>query len=91
MCVTEFYLLTGRFVCVIPIRPQLQIKSIEPSAIKRVVNVWIESTEADSKQCLKNVIDSVGSIQAIHNINQAVAELGESNAVTRNSITDVSE
>lgn len=60
-----------------PIRPQLQIKSIEPSVIKRVVGVWMESTEADSKQCLKSVIDNVGSVRAIHNINQAVAELGE--------------
>lgn len=59
------------------IRPQLQIKSIEPSAIKRVLSAWIEGTEADSKQCLKNVIDNVGSIRAIHNINQAVADLGE--------------
>lgn len=68
------YFLTHRFS---QIRPQLQIKSIEASVIKRVVSVWIESTEADSKQCLKSVIDNVGSIRAIHNINQAVAELGE--------------
>lgn len=69
--------LTDRVCLCHSIRPQLQIHSIEPSVIKRVVSAWIKSTEADSKQCLKNVIDNVGSIRAIHNINQAVAELGE--------------
>lgn len=59
------------------LRPQLQIKSIEASVIKRVVGVWIEQTKVESKQCLKNVIDNVGSIRAIHSINQAVAELGK--------------
>lgn len=58
------------------IRPQIQIQAIDCDAVRRALEIWLKSTETDSKQLLKVVIDNISSVRTIHNINKAVSEIG---------------
>lgn len=60
-------------------RPQIQIQPIDAGAIRSALDTWLQSTESDSKQSLKVVIDNINSVRTIHNINTAVSELGTLN------------
>lgn len=60
-------------------RPQIQIQPIDAGAIRSALDTWLQSTESDSKQLLKVVIDNINSVRTIHNINTAVSELGTLN------------
>lgn len=44
--------------------------------MRRALETWLQTTENDSKQLLKVVIDNISSVRTIHNINKAVFELG---------------
>lgn len=57
-------------------RPQIQIQPIDPDAVRRALDTWLQTTESDSKQLLKVVIDNISSVRTIHNVNKAVSELG---------------
>lgn len=52
------------------------MQPIDSDAIRNALDTWMQTTENDSKQLLTVVIESIGSVRTIHNINKAVFELG---------------
>lgn len=58
-------------------RPLIQIQSVDPEAVRRGLNTWLETTANDTKQLLAVVIDNINSVRTIHNVNKAVSELGK--------------
>lgn len=62
-------------------RPQIQIQPIDSDAVRRALDAWLLTTETDSKQLLRVVIDNISSVRTIHNINKAVFELGRCTTV----------
>lgn len=57
-------------------RPQIQTQPIDSDVVRRALDAWLQTTETDSKQLLRFVIDNISSVRTIHNINKAVSELG---------------
>lgn len=47
--------------------------------MRRALDTWLQTTESDSKQLLKVVIDNINSVRTIYNVNKAVSELGNFN------------
>lgn len=54
----------------------MQIQPIDSDSVRRALDTWLQTTESDSKQLLKTVIDNISSVRTIHNVNKAVSELG---------------
>lgn len=59
-------------------RPHVQISPLAPEMRQPAIQAWLQSTERDSREYLKALINDIGSVRTIHGIKMAAAEISKS-------------
>lgn len=53
------------------------MKPLQPEALQRTLQTWLQDTEKDSKKYLGALVNDVGSVRTIHGIKTTALELSK--------------
>lgn len=53
------------------------MKSLAPEQLQLPLQTWLQTTESDSRNYLRSLVNDVGSVRTIHGIKTAALELSK--------------